>query len=190
MEGAELIINYNWSNLQDLPENISTVSLSRKQSATHYSYFSELNPLSNFFPVPFKFEGAQYHTSEQYIQSCKAKFCGDTETGNSILQAKTPARCKQFGKEVKNCDVEKWNSSVAEICYPGILSKFQQNIGIVTFLRNTGSKTIVECYYDEVWGNGYPLLSESCTDPDVYTSQGIMGPAFNEASEASSMDGD
>ena len=200
MEGTDLIIKgkcYNWSNLQDLPENISTASVSSRQDATHYGYFSELNPLSNFFPASFKFEGVQYHSSEQYIQCCKAKFCGDTETCNSIMQASTSVKCKQLGKKVKNCDVDKWNKSAAEICYPGILSKFQQNSGIATFLRNTGSKTIVECCYDDVWGNGYPLSNDKCIDPNVYASQGIMGTilekireVLNESSETVSMNGE
>ena len=200
MEGMDLIIKgkcYNWSNLQDLPENISAASVSSRQDATHYGYFSELNPLSNFFPASFKFEGVQYHSSEQYIQCCKAKLCGDTETCNSIMQASTPVKCKQLGKKVKNCDVDKWNKSAAEICYPEILSKFQQNSGIATFLHNMGSKTLVECCYDDVWGNGYPLSNAYCIDPNVYASQGIMGTilekireVLNEPSETTSMNSD
>ena len=200
MEGTNLIIKgkcYNWSNLQDLPQNISSASVSSRQDSTHYGYFSELNPLSNFFPASFEFEGVQYHSSEQYIQCCKAKFCGDTETCNSIMQASTPVKCKQLGKKVKNCDVDKWNKSAAEICYPGILSKFQQNSGIATFLRNRGSKTLVECCYDDVWGNGYPLSNVYCIDPNVYALQGIMGTilekireVLNEPSETASMNGD
>ena len=98
---------------------------------------------------------------------------------------------------MKNCDVYKWNKSAAEICYPGILSKFQQNSSIATFLRNTGSKTLVKCCYDDVWGNGYPLSNAFCIDHNVYASQGITGTilekiweVLNEPSETASMNGD
>ena len=183
MEGTDLIIKgkrYNWSNLQDLPENISTTTVSSRQDATHYVYFSEMNPLSNFFPAPFEFEGMHYHSSEQYIQHSKAKFCEDVEMCTAIMQADTPVKCKQLGKEVRNCDLDKWNKSASELCFPGILSKFQQNSGIATFLRNTGSKILVECCYDDIWGNGYPLSNADCINPDVYSTRGIMGPLLEK----------
>ena len=48
LEGTDLIIKgkcYSWNNLHDLPENISTHKVSSRQDATHYGFFSELNPL-------------------------------------------------------------------------------------------------------------------------------------------------
>ena len=62
-----------------------------------------------------------------------------------------------------------------DLCYPGILSKFEQNPGLSSFLRNTGNKTILECCYDDVWGNGIPLSDPRCLDPKVYEKQGILG---------------
>ena len=75
------------------------------------------------------------------------------------MQAKTALKCKSLGKEIRNCDTAKWNSAAEKECYPGILSKFQQNAGIASFLKNTGSKTLLECCYDDVWGNRIPLLN-------------------------------
>ena len=62
----------------------------------------------------------------------------------------------------------------AEKCYPGILSKFQQNAGIASFLKNTGSNTLLGCCYDEEWGNGIPLSNPNCINPLEYKSQGSM----------------
>ena len=42
-------------------------------------------------------------------------------------------------------------------------------------LKNTGTKTILECCYDEVWGNGIPLLNPDCINPKKFTKQGILG---------------
>ena len=82
---------------------------------------------------------------------------------------------KILGKEITGCDIAKWNSDAESICYPGILSKFQQNPGLANFLKNTGDRTILECCYDKVWGNGIPLSDPNCINPSKYTNQGIMG---------------
>ena len=71
--------------------------------------------------------------------------------------------------------MEKWNEVASELCYPEWLEKFKQNPGLVAFLKNTGNKTILECYYDDVWGNGVPLTNPKCIDPGSYKQQGILG---------------
>ena len=178
MEGTDLIIRgkkYSWNNLHDLPQNISTHSVSSRQDSNHYGFFGELNPLSNFHPAPFKCNGIAYSCSEQYIQACKASFSGDTNVMEQIMQASTPLACKNLGKTIKNCDLKKWNKEASEVCYPGLLEKFKQNPGLCAFLKNTGNKTILECCYDDVWGNGIPLTNPKCIDPDSYKQQGILG---------------
>ena len=183
MEGTELVIcgkRYNWNNLEELPEDLSTHTVSSKQDASYFGFFGELNPLSNFYPAPFIHEGVYYTTSEQYIQARKAEFCGDAITKQQIMQAKTALRCKTLGKEIQNCNNEKWNQAAAEQCFPGILSKFQQNAGIASFLKNTGSKTILECCYDDVWGNGIPLSHTDCINPKKFKRQGILGSMLEQ----------
>ena len=111
------------------------------------------------------------------------EFCGDVETKQHIMQAKSALKCKSLGKEIKNCDSEKWNQVTAEKCFPGILSKFQQNAGISSFLKNTGTKTILECCYDEVWGNGIPLSNPDCINLKKYKGQGILGSMLEQVRE-------
>ena len=78
---------------------------------------------------------------------------------------------------------EKWNQVAAEKCFPGILSKFQQNVGIASFLKNTGTKTILECCYDEVWSNGIPLSNPDCINPKKFKNQGILGSMLEQVRE-------
>ena len=78
-------------------------------------------------------------------------------------------------KEITNCNTLNWNKAAKELCYPGILAKFQQNPGLAAFLKNTGKKTIVECCYDETWENGLPLSNPMCVNPESYKKQGILG---------------
>ena len=137
LEGTDLVIHgkkYNWNNLEELLQNLSTHTVSSRQDASYYGFFGELNPLSNFYPAPFIHDGIHYSTSEQYIQARK-EFCGDTETKKQIMQAATALKCKTLGKEIQNCDNDKWNRVASEKCFPGILSKFQQNAGIASFLK-------------------------------------------------------
>ena len=97
-----------------------------------------------------------------------------------IMQADTALKCKSLSKEIKNCDSAKWNTGAAKECYPGILSKFQQNVGIASYLKNTGSKTLLECSYDDIWGNGIPLLNPNCINPTKYKHQGILGSMLEQ----------
>ena len=178
LEGTTLVIRgkkYPWNNLSELPQDLNTHSVSSRQNATHYGFFGELNPLSNFYLAPFVHDGIYYTVSEQYIQARKAEFCGDMEVKHQILEAKTAIKCKSLGKEFKNCNIEKWNQAAEEYCYPGILRKFQQNAGIASFLKNTGTKTLLECCYDDTWGNGLPLSNPQCINPSKYKKQGILG---------------
>ena len=89
-------------------------------------------------------------------------------------------KCKSLGKEIKNCDSAKWNTAAAKECYPGILSKFQQNVGIASYLKTTGTKTLLECSYDDVWGNGIPLSNPNCINPAEYKHQGILGSMLEQ----------
>ena len=183
IEGTSLKIKgkyYNWNNLHELPQNISPHVVSSRQDANHYGFFSELNPLSNFHPAPFQHENCRYINSEQLIQAKKAEFCGDQEKLKEIMCAKTARECKELGREVKNCNTAQWNASAKELCFPGLLAKFRQNKGLAAFLKATGSKTLLECCYDKVWGNGYPLSDPNCIDPDTYESQGILGEMLEE----------
>ena len=90
LEGTDLVIwgkKYNWNNLEELPQNLSTHTVSSRQDASYYGFFGKLNPLLNFYPAPFIHEGIHYSTSEQYIQARKAEFCGDMEIKKQIMQA-------------------------------------------------------------------------------------------------------
>ena len=178
LEGTELTIKgkkYSFENLHDLLANISTHVVSSQQNEQYYGFFGEFSPLSNFHPALFTHDGVKYHTSEQYIQKMKADFCNDRDAASQIMLAMTPYECKKLGRSIKNCNIEEWNSAAMDVCYPGLFSKFEQNPGLSSFLRKTGNKTILECCYDDVWGNGLPLSDPKCLDPKVYEKQGILG---------------
>ena len=108
------------------------------------------------------------------------EFCKDTETLNEILSTTSALKCKELGRSVKNCNIQEWNKKAKELCFPGILCKFQQNFGLAAFLKNTRDKILLECCYDNIWGNGIPLSSPDCIITSKYKYQAIQGEMLEE----------
>ena len=183
MEGTEVVIHgkcYSFGNLSELPQNFSLDKVSSCQDAMHYSFFGEFNPLSNFHPAVFTCNGVKYQHTEQFIQARKAEFCNDEESFHMIMATSSASKCKEYGRSVKNCNMNEWNSMAKELCFPGILCKFQQNPGLGAFLKSTGNKVLLECCYDTIWGNGFPLSDPDCIKTGKYQKQGIQGEMLQE----------
>ena len=68
------------NTIDQLPNSLSTISVTSKSNESTFGYFGELNLLSNFNPSPFTLYDQECHCSEQYIQEAKAKYFNDTET--------------------------------------------------------------------------------------------------------------
>ena len=75
---------YTVNTIDQLPNSLSTVNVTSKSNEMTFSYFGELNPLSNFHPSPFMMYNQEYHCSEQCIQEAKAKYFNDTETYDKL----------------------------------------------------------------------------------------------------------
>ena len=97
-----------------------------------------------------------------------------------LLSTTSALKCKELGHSVKNCNIQEWNKKAKELCFPGILCKFQQNSGLAAFLKNTGDKTLLECCYENIWGNGIPLSSPDYIINSKYKHQGIQGEILGE----------
>ena len=178
LDGTDLIIRgkrYSFENLFELPQNLNPEVVSSRQDAMHYGFFGEFNPLSNFHPAVFTCNGTQYCHTKQFIQATKAALAKDIESLDAILSSTSALKCKELGRSIQNCNIQEWNNKAKELCYPGLLCKFQQNPGLVAFLKSTGDKTLLECCYDTIWGNGVPLSSEECIETSKYKNQGIQG---------------
>ena len=153
LEGTNLIIkgkNYNRNNLEQLLEDISGPTVSSKESNNVIGFFEELNPLSNFHLCTFQYDGFEYHSSEQLIQHMKVKLFGDSDITRKILKSKTALECKILSKDITNYNHEQWKTEAHVHCEEGIKAKYMQNIGLRSFLLNTGNKNIVECCKDKL----------------------------------------
>ena len=119
--------------------------------------------------------GHIYHSSEQYIQHQKAIHCGDTTAANDIMSCKTALQCKRASKNIENYNSDEWSRYAETECIKGLLAKFDQNPKLKTILLNTGTKTLVECSWDKIWGTGYPLSHPDCLDAEKWESAGLLG---------------
>ena len=179
LEDDKLVLkgrSYNVNTLNQLPEELNVFKVTSKEDETTVGFFGEINPLSNFYPSSFIYEGIRYISSEQWIQANKAKFSGDIEMYNEILCCSTSLECKILSKQIRSMDDKKWEEEAMNICFPGIRAKFHQNANALdTLVNKTGTKRIVECASDRLWGTGIPLSDPACLDYAKWISQGILG---------------
>ena len=179
LEDDKLILKgkpYTVNTLNQLPEELNVFDVSSKQNESIVVFFGEINPLSNFFPAPFTHEGTRYMSSEQFIQSSKAKFFGDIETQEQILCSTTSWECKELSSQIRNVVEPRWEEVAGDLCYPGIRAKFRQNPYVLdTLICRTGSKRIAESAADRLWGSGRSIGDPLCLDSSNWISQGLLG---------------
>ena len=91
------------------------------------------------------------------------------------MSCKTALQCKLASKSIENYNSDEWTRYAETECIKGLLTKFDQNPKLKTILLNTGTKTLVECLWDKIWGTGYPLSHQDCLDAENWESTGLLG---------------
>lgn len=137
--------------------------------------------LSNWFPARFAVNGLEYPTTEHYMMAEKARLFGDEISREQILKAKSPGEAKIFGRKVSHFDEEVWKEQRFEIVVTGNEAKFLQNEELGMFLKNTGSKILVEASpRDLIWGIGMGRDSEKAENPLQWRGINLLGFALME----------
>ena len=178
MEGTHIVLDgthYHRENIHTLPPELAAEKVTSETNAEVMAFFGELNPLSNFHPCTFVYEGETFHSSEQLIQMKKAEFFEDDIAKERILNSTDAQDSKEIAMEIQGFNKGQWNSAAEELCYEGIRQKYVQNPRLYNYLLDTGNKTIVEATYDDVWGTGRTLGNVHCLNPTKWTSIGILG---------------
>ena len=177
--------SYSVNTLNQLPEELNVFKVTTRENEHSVGFFGEINPLSNFYPSAFALDRVHYISSEQFIQSSKAKFFGDMDMYNQIMGCTTSLDCKTLTRQIKNVDVNRWEEVACSVCKAGIRAKFLQNPQAMdTLLHKTGQKQIAECTADRLWGTGLPLGDPACLDTSKWISQGIMGQILESIHDA------
>ena len=167
---------FTLNNLEQLPDQLSAFKCTSKADDNTVGFFGAINPLSNFHPAPFRLDGVDYISSEQYIQAKKAEFFNDQTCLGNILSSTTSLDCKVQAKNIKGYERSRWEEVAEEKCTPGIRAKFEQNQHLMdTLIEKTGSKKNVECANDCLWGTGVNLNRDDCLNSEKWISPGILG---------------
>ena len=177
MVNDKLIINGNSYGVEDiptLPPDLAIYKAAEKSNDTHLVFTRELSPYANLHRSPFTINGQQFHSSEQWMQYQKALAFGNSYTANLILQSKTAIECKRLSYRIKGVDVEKWHNEGYELCYDGIREKFAQNKPLLSLLKTTTPKILVEATSDHLWGTGITLRDTCALDINKWSSTGWL----------------
>ena len=137
--------------------------------------------------MKFNHQGQSYHSSEQFIQYTKAKYCNDQETAERIMNTCSALACKQLGYTVQNYNHQSWINSIKALCRSGIRAKFEQHPALLRTLLNTGDKIITESSKDDIWGTGIPLLRWDCLQEKLWSSHGKLGTILMEIRDSHKM---
>ena len=183
MEGEYLKIRgirYSVDDINKLPKELDSFKCTSRETPDVLGFFGELNPLSNFYNCEFQYQNLVFHSSEQLIQYKKAKHFRDNVTMAQILNASTPLECKKLAREIVNYNEDNWRMVAKNMCFEGLKEKFAQNPTLVETLLKTNNKTLVECSFDRIWGNGVPLGDRSCMDRQKWYNVGILGEMLME----------
>ena len=130
--------------LDRLPNKIAAYKAAEKSNDSYIIFTGELSPYFNFHPSSFMIYGQTYHSGEQYIQYQKAVAFGDSYMANKILDTETAIECKRLSYQINGVDNECWCNEGYNICYDGIKEKFLQNDNLLSMLKTTAPKILVE----------------------------------------------
>jgi ribA/ribD-fused uncharacterized protein len=137
--------------------------------------------LSNWFSAKFSVAGIEYPTTEHFMMAEKARLFGDEAIRTQIFEAGSPDEAKSLGRKVSGFDDATWREHRFGIVVTGNHAKFAQNSELGDFLRNTGSKVLVEASpYDRIWGIGMRKDNEHVENPLLWNGLNLLGFALME----------
>ena len=147
---------------------------------------------SNFYPCEIKvdtdwwgkpIDEITFISSEQYFMWLKAMWFDDEETAEKILQAKTPARAKRLGRQVKGFDDEEWTGKPREAAmWNAVLAKFSQNEDlkdIITAEEFNGKQFVEGSPYDKIWGVGIMWDDPKIADEKNWDGLNLLGKTLD-----------
>lgn len=131
---------------------------------------------SQWHPTPFRIEGHQVVTAEQWMMAAKAILFGDERRVAAILATSDPGEQKRHGQMVEGFDQETWDRWKIDIVYLGNLEKFRQNAGAARQLKATGDAMLVEANpRDWIWGVGLSVEDPLVKSPERWLGTNLLG---------------
>ena len=114
--------------------------------------------------------------SEKAIMLSKAAIMNDAEAFEKIASAVTPAAAKQFGREIKGFDKEKWDEHVTTVARVVAFEKFSQSPEMRRVLLATGDTILAETTgKDKIWATGKAMSDPEALVPSAWPGTNILG---------------
>lgn len=136
---------------------------------------------SQWYEAPFVIDGQRYATAEHFMMAEKAALFGDLTTRARVLDAATPGAAKALGRGVSGFDEAVWIESRFAIVVRANLAKFTQNPELAAFLKQTGTRILVEASpVDNIWGIGLAQDDERAKNPSQWAGLNLLGFALME----------
>lgn len=141
--------------------------------------------LSQWWPAPFLVDGESFATAEHWMMAAKADLFGAAEIRSKILAAASPGEAKSLGRRIEGYDEERWLAARFGIVVAGNTHKFSQHPELGAWLRDTGSRILVEASpVDRIWGIGLDEHHPDAANPASWQGENLLGFALMETREA------
>ena len=133
-------------------------------------------PFSQWYPANFTIDDVEYNCAEQYMMAQKALLFNDSESHKMIMESIWPDEQKEYGRNVKGFDKDKWETVCRQIVFDGNMAKFSQNPKLLEELMYTDSLEIVEASpYDKIWGIGLHETDPKALDKSQWEGTNWLG---------------
>lgn len=134
---------------------------------------------SQWYSAPFVIDGHRYPTAEHFMMAEKAALFGDQATRALVFQAPNPGAAKALGRQVRGFDEAVWLENRFAVVTRANRAKFAQNPELGRFLKQTGSRILVETSpVDRIWGIGLAQDDGKVCNPTLWRGLNLLGFAL------------
>jgi hypothetical protein len=145
----------------------------------NFTFFYD-GPFSQWYHSPFRADGNQFCTAEQYMMVKKACLFHDEETAQKIMATSSPRKQKALGRTVKNFDLKVWEQARYDIVLRGNEAKFRQNPDLYSQLMATKGTLVEASREDSIWGIGLSETEAKQVSPEKWPGLNLLGKALTE----------
>ena len=162
-------------NLHELSDVINIGATCEKPEGDLLVFQGIHSIYSNFYPASFRFNGINYCSMEQFIQSEKAKLFDNDTVQFEIMNTSSAYKAKHLGGRVRHFDRNKWETHFGNYAFYALLEKFKQNPVLRENLLGTGRIFLAESTPDQLWGTGLSLKHDDALHKESWhTNGGLM----------------
>ena len=158
----------SWSGGRPISNNTDDYVFFLSKDAELYGCFSNAFREQSGGHLGLRSGDGPFWCVNQELHYRKAILFGDEEVANLILAERDdPSKIKQFGRQVKNYDDNKWTEVRYSVARDAVEAKFRSDDELKKILLETEEKIIVEAALDRAWGIGVVEFSSISDEGDA-----------------------